>query len=211
MIDHVELRAIEQSTIALRIELAPFYKHSTGTVRASTDPADMGKLINLGTLNYYGTDLIARVHVEPPRRGRRRVRLHEAQYTKATTLDRLPHNRAEGWIQVTPEPHISLLARVKYFGTSIDQSEARPATRSSKRPRPRRSRSEYLAVLRCDDLADVRPETRAGYHSAGRRVSAGPPRYVAVRLLVAIVAALACTACGSTTRAARAADDPRAP
>jgi outer membrane cobalamin receptor len=29
---------------------------------------------------------------------------------------------------------------------------------------------QYLAVLRCDDLANVRPETRAGYHSAGRTV-----------------------------------------
>ena len=30
---------------------------------------------------------------------------------------------------------------------------------------------QYLGVLRVDDLADVRPETRAGYHTAGRVVS----------------------------------------
>ncbi|MGH9887446.1 MAG: hypothetical protein ACREBE_18090, partial [bacterium] len=30
---------------------------------------------------------------------------------------------------------------------------------------------EYLGVLRVDDLADEQPETRAGYHTAGRVVS----------------------------------------
>jgi hypothetical protein len=30
---------------------------------------------------------------------------------------------------------------------------------------------DYTAVLRVDDALDVRPETRAGYHSAGRVVS----------------------------------------
>ena len=30
---------------------------------------------------------------------------------------------------------------------------------------------EYLAVLRVDDALDVRPETRMGYHSAGRVIS----------------------------------------
>ena len=30
------------------------------------------------------------------------------------------------------------------------------------------ARGAYLAVLRLDDLFDVQPETRAGYHTAGR-------------------------------------------
>src|SRR4029077_20535537 len=40
-IDHAEVRAIETIGERLRVELAPFCKHSTGTIRASTDPADM--------------------------------------------------------------------------------------------------------------------------------------------------------------------------
>jgi hypothetical protein len=30
---------------------------------------------------------------------------------------------------------------------------------------------DYLLVLRCDDLLDEQPETRAGYHAEGRTVS----------------------------------------
>ncbi|HET9988734.1 MAG TPA: TonB-dependent receptor plug domain-containing protein, partial [Kofleriaceae bacterium] len=114
MVDHFELRGIEQITDQLRVEVAPFYKHSTGTVRASTDPADLGKLINLGILNYYGADVIARAKLE------RRVEVGAAyNYIKVTddALDRLPHDRADGWVQLTPDPHISLLGRVRYFGT----------------------------------------------------------------------------------------------
>ena len=167
MVDHFELRGIEQLTDQLRIELAPFYKHSTGTVRGSTDPADLGKLINLGTLNYYGTDVIARVKVES------RVEVGGAyDYIKVTNdaLDRLPHHRAEGWVQVTPDPHISLLGRVRYFGTSIDQTVHVPSYTLIEATATAPISKQYLAVLRCDDLANVRPETRAGYHAAGRTV-----------------------------------------
>ena len=167
MIDHLELRAIEQLTDQLRIEIAPFFKHSTGTVRASLDPVDMGHLINLGKLNYYGADVIARVKVE------RRVELGGAyDYIVVTddALDRLPHNRAEGWLQVTPDRHISLLGRVKYFGTSIDQTVHVPGYTLIEATATAPISKDYLAVLRCDDLANVRPETRSGYHTAGRTI-----------------------------------------
>jgi hypothetical protein len=36
---------------------------------------------------------------------------------------------------------------------------------------PARLPDGYLAVLRVDDLLDARPETRNGYHAAGRVVS----------------------------------------
>jgi len=63
MVDHFELRAIEQQD-RLRLEVAPFYRHTTGTIRASIDPADMGKLINLGKLNLYGVDVIGRFRID---------------------------------------------------------------------------------------------------------------------------------------------------
>ncbi len=167
LVDHLEVRAVEQAGDRLRLELAPFYKHSHGTVRASLDPADMGRLINLGTLNYYGVDVLGRVKLEP------RIELGGGyDYVKVTddALDRLPHHRAEGWIQATPDRHVSLLARVRYFGTSIDQTVHVPGYTLLEATVTAPLSKEYLAVLRCDDLANVRPETRAGYHSAGRTI-----------------------------------------
>ncbi|MBV8761437.1 MAG: TonB-dependent receptor, partial [Deltaproteobacteria bacterium] len=109
--DHAELRAIKQLDDRMRIEAAPFYRHTTGTVRASIDPADMGHLVNLGAVDIWGVDLVGRIRVE------RHVELggawdyvkarQEAQNGKPAVddpIDRLPHHRAEGWVQVTPEP-----------------------------------------------------------------------------------------------------------
>ena len=52
----------------------------------------------------------------------------------------------EGWVQVTPRSTVLALARVKYFGDVDRPDHARStATRSSRRPRPRRSPKQYLA------------------------------------------------------------------
>jgi outer membrane receptor protein involved in Fe transport len=163
MIDHLELRAIEQID-RLRLEVAPFYKHSTGTVRADLTS---GKLVNLGILNYYGVDVIARVRAE------RRVELGGAyDFVKVTddALDRLPHHRWEGWVQATPERRLSLLARVRYFGHSLDKGNSVSGYTLVEASATSPITKQYLAVLRCDDLLDKRPETRAGYHSAGRTI-----------------------------------------
>jgi outer membrane cobalamin receptor len=176
--DHAEVRVIEQVDDRVRLETAPFYKHTTGTVRASSDPMLMGQLVNLGKVDFWGVDALARVRVHRlvevgGAYSYIRVR-QEAQGSEPAVddpLDRLPHHRGEGWVQVTPERRISLLARVRYFGDSIDKTKPVgdytivEATASAALSR------EYLAVLRVDDLLDVRPETRAGYHSAGRVIS----------------------------------------
>jgi outer membrane cobalamin receptor len=175
--DHAELRATEQVADRLRIELAPFYKHTTGTVRASLDPADMGKLANLGKVNFWGVDAIVRVRVHPivevgGAYDYIKVRQEAQGATPAVDdpLDRLPHHRAEGWIQVTPERRVSLLTRVRYFGESIDQANQVPGYTLVEATASAALSREYLAVLRCDDLLDVRPETRHGYHTPGRVV-----------------------------------------
>ena len=49
---------------------------TTGTVRSSPNPADDGRLVNLGVLEFYGFDLLGRVRSCSRRRGRRRVGLH---------------------------------------------------------------------------------------------------------------------------------------
>jgi outer membrane receptor protein involved in Fe transport len=185
-VDHFEVRAIEQIDERVRVELAPFYKHSTGAIRSSTNPADMGKLINLGDLDYWGVDAVARARVQ------RMVEIGAAydyirvkQDATSTApavydpLDRLPQNRAEGWVQVTPERRIAVLARGRYFGTSIDRSGGVCAMPPCYVPSyfvvdgtaTAQFAKQYLAVLRVDDLFDRRPETRAGYHTAGRVIS----------------------------------------
>jgi len=176
--DHAEVRAIESITDRVRVEATPFYKHTTGTVRASIDPGDMGHLVNLGDVDFWGADVIARVRVE------RRVEVGGAwDYVKARQqaqngkpavddpIDRLPHQRAEGWVQVTPEPRVSALARVQFFGDSIDNTKPVGSYTLVQASVSGAISPEYLAVLRVDDLLDARPETRAGYHTAGRVVS----------------------------------------
>ena len=173
MIDDFELRGIEQLTDRLRIEVAPFYKHQTGTVRSSPDPADAGKLVNLGVLQLYGIDVLGRVTVV------KRVEVGGAwNYIRATSdvdptdpIDRLPHNRVEGWVQVTPDPHISLIGRVRYFGPSIDQNVSLPGNTIVELTATAPVDKTWLAVLKCTDALNKAPEIRAGYHAIGRVVS----------------------------------------
>ena len=170
---HAELRARYEITDRVAVEVAPFYKRTHGTVRASTDPADMGKLVNLGDLSIYGVDTEARVRVHS------RVSVGGAyNYVKAHSddsgddpLDRLPHHRAEGWVQATPERRIAVIARVKYFGESVDKTMPVASYTLVEASASAQLSREYLAVLRVDDLLDVRPETRAGYHTAGRVIT----------------------------------------
>ena len=170
---HAELRAVETRG-RLRLEAAPFFKHTTGIIRTDADPMAMGKLTNLGRVNFWGVDAQARVAI---------VADHldvggSYNYVKANSdttgddpIDRLPHNRFDAWIQGSIDKRFSGIARVKYFGSAIDKGmvvdgyallEANFTAQVSK---------EYLAVLRIDDLLNVAPETRAGYHLPGRVVS----------------------------------------
>ena len=102
-------------------------------------------------------------------------------------ITRLPRNRAEAWVQVTPERQLSLLARVRYFGQSYDMGNgaiADPSCPAGSTPLVKcvgyttveatatwQISRKYLGVARVDDLFDVRPETRPGYHTAGRVVT----------------------------------------
>jgi hypothetical protein len=180
MTDHFEIRAIEQLTDKLRIEFAPFYKHTTGFVRSSTDPTLDGRLVNLGNLDLYGFDLIGRVHLE------RRIEVGGAWdfitgrseldgVITLDPLDRLPHNKVEGWVQVTPDPRLSVIARVMYFGTNIDQTVVLPGYTSVELTATAPLSKKYLVVVKYDTAVgwdnglnlDAMPETRAGYHLIG--------------------------------------------
>ncbi len=172
MIDHAELRGILRNDL-VKVEVAPFYKRTTGSVRASVDPVDMGKLINLGKLDIYGVDTSSRVQVL-------RTLAVGASYnfikahsddTGDDPLDRLPHNRVDGLVEVTPVPYMQIVARVKYFGPSVDKGMPVGSYTLFEGSMSSRIYDDYTAVLRIDDALDVRPETRAGYHTAGRVIS----------------------------------------
>jgi outer membrane receptor protein involved in Fe transport len=173
MIDHFEVRAIEQLAERLRLEFAPFYKHTTGTVRSSPNPADDGKLINLGVLDLYGFDLIGRVELVPriEAGGAWDYVIAHSDTAGVDPLDRLPHNRFEGWLQATPDPHVSVIARVMYFGESTDQTVKLPGYTTVELTATAPISKEYLAVVKCEDLLNAAPETRAGYHTVGRVIS----------------------------------------
>ena len=177
MIDHAEIRTIEQLTDRLRLEAAPFYKHTTGTIRTSMMPGMGQKQINLGTLDIWGVDLVGRVRVHPLAEVgasydyvRARQRATDTAAAVDDPLDRLPRHRADGWVQITPERRVALLARARYFGASNDQGVRVSGYTVVEATATAQLTNEYLAVLRCDDLLDARPETRNGYHTAGRVV-----------------------------------------
>ena len=174
---HAELRAIEHIADRLHLEVAPYYKHSTGTIITAPGGPDMGMLVNLGTVNSWGFDTAARVTP---------MKMLELggsyEYVKARQIDdsgavrddplpRLPHHRWDAWVQARPDPRFSALARLRYFGAAIDQSVPVSGYATLDANVSAQITPQYLAVLNVEDLTDERPETRAGYHTAGRVVS----------------------------------------
>jgi len=168
-----EMRAIAEKKDRYRVEVAPFVKRTTGTIRRSTDPADMGKLANLDQLDFKGVDVMARVSPHP------RITVGGA-YSYITlsggSLDRLPEHRAEAWVEGKPEKRLSLLARVRYYGAFYDQAPATatepnlPAYTTVEASATAILSKQYLLVLRGDDLLDARPQTHLGYFGPGRVV-----------------------------------------
>jgi outer membrane receptor protein involved in Fe transport len=180
----------DQPAARVRVEIAPFARKTTGTSRVCPTqeqcPDDtVGKLSNLDEVFFYGIDAIARVKL---------VKAVEVgasyDYIKACSLDsqagcdvagammggadpldRLPHHRTDGWVQLTPTSRLSAIARVKYFGASLDKGDTVAGYTLLEGSVSAVIGKEYLAVLRVDDLLDVRPETRSGFHTAGRVVT----------------------------------------
>ncbi|MDX2094258.1 MAG: TonB-dependent receptor [Kofleriaceae bacterium] len=168
---HGELRVIEQRP-RLRLEVAPYYRRTNGTVRVSPDPSDMGRVINLGDMDVYGLDTQGKVVVHKALELGGSYNYIQAKTAESDEpLDRLPHHRLDAWARLFPGKVVTGVVRARYFGTSLDKGfevgnytlvEANVTAQVSK---------DYLAVLRVDDALDVRPETRMGYHSAGRVIS----------------------------------------
>lgn len=178
---HAELRATLQLGQRLRVEGAPFYRRADGIIRLVDDPEsdDPTKMIsgNLGRTTFLGVDTQARY------RPHRMLELGGSyNYIRARSnspdpalamapLDRLPGHRADGWVQVTPDPRVSMLARARYFGESVDKTQTVAGYTTLEATLTAPLTQQYLAVLRVDDVTNVRPETRKNYHTAGRVIS----------------------------------------
>lgn len=161
-----ELRAKYEVKDRFRLEAAPYLRRTNGTVRASTDPEDMGMLINLGNVDYYGIDTSARVTL--PATLEVGAAYNFVRTDQPETEQRLPHHRVDSWIRGSPHERITLLARGRYFGKAVDRLQTVPAYALVELTATAQLDRDHLAVLRVDDLLDERPETRGGYFSAGR-------------------------------------------
>ncbi len=168
---HAEVRAIEQRD-GIRLEVAPFYRQTHGTVRVSTDPADMMRLTNLGELDIYGVDLQGRVSVHAMIEvGGSYNYIRAKSDTSDDPLDRLPRHRADAWVQATPLAKLSALARVRYAGEAIESGMITDAHFLVEGTLTAALSRAYLAVVRVEDALDEAPATRSGFTTAGRVVS----------------------------------------
>ncbi len=152
------------------LEVAPFIRRSTGTVRLEPK---LGRQVNIGQLDVKGVD--SRLEVEL-------LRMVTAggaySYITATSdilgddpLDRLPEHRYDLWLKVAPSARLSAQGRFRYIGRRLDQGTMLGAYTAVEASVTSQITDEYLAVLRVDDVMDGQPEIRNGYRSQGRLFS----------------------------------------
>lgn len=164
---HGELRAVAQRD-RWRLEVAPYVRHVDGTIRASAE----GVLTNLGTVDFFGVDVQARVQPHPRIEAGGSYNYIDAQGDASDEpLDRLPHHRFDAWVSGQPHARVRALARVKYIGSQLDKAKMlEPYALVEANVSAQLSR-EYLAVLRVDDALDTRPQIRSGFSGVGRVVT----------------------------------------
>jgi iron complex outermembrane receptor protein len=172
---HGELRAIVRPADGVSLDVAPYWRRSTGSVVA--DPMT-GELVNLGELDVRGVDVAARarVHARATVGGsyaltRDRARAGATAAWRADPLDRLPEHRADVWLEARLPRALVLTTRGRWFGATVDRAMAVDGYALVEASLAATFAGDWLAVLRCDDLLDAAPETRQGFHLPGRVLS----------------------------------------
>jgi outer membrane cobalamin receptor len=136
------------------------------------------RLVNLGTVDVRGVD--ARVTLRPSTAvelgGSYQLALARARNDAASPwyddpLDRLPAHRADAWLRATPARAVSGMIRGRYFGQSIDREMTVAGYALVEASAMATIAGDWMAVARCDDLLDRRPESRAGFRLPGRVLS----------------------------------------
>ncbi len=161
---HGEIRATGEIKDQFRFDVAPFYRHTTGVITGVG-----GTLQNVEKLDFYGVDTSGRVYVHS------KVQVGAAYNViglrncgmPMCSFERLPKQRAEGWVEVTPERRVVLNARVRYNGAFVDQGANLPGYTTVEATATGTLSRKYLVVLRADDLLNQRPQTRNNYFGPG--------------------------------------------
>ncbi len=172
-----EVRLVATPRDGVALELSPYWRRSTGTVVAGAD----GRLTNLGTTDVRGVDASARARV--PGTGdalelggsyqltAARARNAPGDPWRDDPLDFLPRHRGDAWARVAPHAALALVARVRHGGASIDRMQPVPASTLVDLSASATLGGDWLAVVRCDDLLDERPEVRSNVRGPGRVLS----------------------------------------
>jgi hypothetical protein len=166
---HAEVR-VTAEVRGVTLELAPFARRSTGTVRL--DPK-LGRQVNIGQLDVQGIDSQLEVAL-----GEQLGVGGAYSYITATSdnlgddpLDRLPSHRYDLWAKVSPLQRLSAQARFRYIGRRRDQGAMLGAYTTLDANLTSQLTDQYLAVLRVEDVLDKQPEIRNGYHATGRLIT----------------------------------------
>jgi outer membrane cobalamin receptor len=170
-----EVRVVATPIDALRLELAPYWRRSTGTVVAE---AMTNRLTNLGLVDVRGADasLRAQLHARVAAGGsyaltKDRARRTDDQPWADDPIERMPDHRADAWLQGTLPRSIIVTARGRWFGAATDRDVPIDGYALYEASVAATFGGDWLAVLRCDDLLDAAPETRNGFHLPGRVLS----------------------------------------
>jgi hypothetical protein len=187
--DAIELRAIEHINERVHVEVAPFYRHVTGQIViapvAQGNPL-YGKLINLGTVDFWGADTLGRVTIlKQLEVGGGYSYIQARSYSDPNSdddvisthpLPRLPVNRWDAWVQVTPMPRLSLIARAIYFGSCYgggnNGNGLLPGYTTFEATATWQINNRYLFVLRGEDLTNTRPEFNNNVYGLGTEIFA---------------------------------------
>jgi outer membrane cobalamin receptor len=168
--DYGELRVTQDIAKRVHVEAAPFYRHTTGTIRATVGGTQT-TLYNTGALDITGVDLIARTDPMP------HLGIDAAySYINATgdvrdePLDFLSHHRYEGTVRGMFGTITGYL-RARTITSFMDGGTKVPGYTLVEAAVNDQITPKYVAVLRADDLLDVRPLVRASYHGSGRVIS----------------------------------------
>ena len=166
-----ELRATIEPREGTSVEVAPYWRRSTGTIVGGAD----NRLTNLGTADVRGVDASGRVRIVAPIEVGGSYQLTAARARNADTdpwrqdpLDFLPRHRGDAWVRIHPHARVTLLTRVRHATESIDRMNTVSASTLVDASASAELGGDWLAVLRVDDLADERPEVRSNVRGPGR-------------------------------------------
>jgi len=167
--NYAELRAIHDVAKHVHAEVAPYYRHTTGTIRAAVNGTQT-TLYNTGELDITGVDALVRTDPMPHLGIDAAYSYIHAAGSTAEPLDFLPHHRYEATVRGSVAD-FSGYARFRTITQFIDGGITVPGYTLVEAAVTDQLSRDYVAVLRCDDLLDARPLVRASYHGTGRTIS----------------------------------------